>query len=263
MSLSREASVHRLVTTFVDGGPRRAVAYRAEIGDEVWEGGYHEADRFPSASTIKVAIAIAVQRKLLNGQLTSAKRVRPAELHESAYGSVMNIFSRDHQFTVDELNGIALATSDNLVVDYLLQLVPIVEVNRMLADLKLRNTFLAVGFEDRYLGPEGRRNLICAADALSLLRLLVEEPGMSPLLVAMVNGVRKCRIALRLPESIAVANKTGSLDGVAHDVAVIRDNDVCLYIAALTDQERDTAQTSMEIGTMALELWRCFGGRTE
>jgi beta-lactamase class A len=54
---------------------------------------------------------------------------------------------------------------------------------------------------------------------LALLRQLYETECYQPIVQAMRNNLRNTRIPLRLPDTLPIAHKTGSLDGLAHNAA--------------------------------------------
>ena len=217
----------------------------------------------PAASVLKMAIVMTAYDLAAKGLLDLDESIEHAELGHSIYPSVLEVFSGDHRFTLREVGGLALALSDNLSANYLLHVVGLEEVAGFIDAIGCRATHLRVGYGDPELGPRGRANVSTAEDVLRMLEYLYSSVPGSPVLRAMENGARKSRIALRLPEDLPIANKTGSLEGVCNDAALIRGEALDLAFVALTDREADTAVTGMEIGDAASGVWHALGGRME
>jgi beta-lactamase class A len=216
----------------------------------------------PAASVLKVAIVMTAYDLAAGGKLSLDDSVELAELGRSRYPSLLEVFTGDHRFTLHEIGALALALSDNVSADYLLRLVGLKEVARFLDKIGCRETHLRVGYGDPDLGPSGRKNVSTAEDILRMLEYLYSSAPEPHVFRAMENGVRKTRIALRLPEDLPVANKTGSLEGVCNDAALIRGEALDIAFVVLTDHQADTALTGVEIGDVVSEVWQALGGRT-
>ncbi|WP_329080360.1 MULTISPECIES: serine hydrolase [unclassified Streptosporangium] len=215
----------------------------------------------PGASTLKVAISMEIARQLDNGLLSSSLLIKRKDLGTSIYPTLLEVLREDHTFTIKELCGIMLATSDNLISQYLLDLAGIQSVNSFLKDISCRQSMIRVGYRDFELSPIGRANTTSTMDQIRLLTHLDQENTYSWIRNAMVNGLRKSRIALRFPEDISIANKTGSLNGVANDVALISDREIKIAIAVLTDRQTDAGRTGIEIADTVYAVWQTIGGR--
>ncbi|MFE9666659.1 serine hydrolase [Microbispora bryophytorum] len=256
------AHIRAVVSDFVGREAGRSVALRTLRGPELDVSVDAEVPR-PAASTLKVPIVIEVLRRISKGIIGGCDRVRREELGKTVFPTLLNVFRWDHEFTVQELCGITLATSDNLTAQYLLETVGPSAVNDLLSSLGCHASRLQVGFRDFELSPIGRANITTAADQVRLLSYLHGSPEDEQVLLAMENGLRKSRTALRFPEDLRIANKTGSLNGVANDVALIRDGGLHLAVSVLTDGQKDTATTAIEIGDMVFTIWRELGGRVD
>lgn len=183
----------------------------------------------------------------------------------SRFASVLDVLDSAHRFTVRELCGLALATSDNRVARYLIGLVGTPAVNDLLRDAGCESSRLEVGYADDELGAVGRKNVTTAGDMLHLLRWMHHADEQREVLHALERNPLNARIPLRLPDDgrISVANKTGSLAGVVNDVAIIREGDLVLAAAVLCDGQRDNARTGIDIGDCIREIWGAVGGRLD
>jgi beta-lactamase class A len=79
------------------------------------------------------------------------------------------------------------------------------------------------------------------------------------LVVALKNNLRNFRMPLRLPDTLPVAHKTGSLMGVAIDAGIAYGRSVDLAISFLSDHQSDTARTSLSIGDCMGRIWASLG----
>jgi beta-lactamase class A len=245
------------VSDFVEQEPHRAVALESLRGPQV-KSSMNAQMELPAASLAKLPLASAIYELAANGELALAERVRRRDLGQTAYPSILEIFSHDHVFSIGELCGLMLATSDNPTSQYLLDRVGFDRVNAEARRLGAKSTRIVVGFRDEVLGGEGRGNVTTAEDVLAMLKALASSAH-SSLISALRNSVRNFRMPLRLPDALPVAHKTGSLVGVAVDAGIAFGRNVDLAVAFLSDEQSDTALTSVAIGDCMGRIWDCLG----
>lgn len=253
-----QRSVESAVAEFVGEEAGRAVALRALRGPAVAVA--VNADVVcPAASLVKVPLAVAVYEAARRARLSLDQCVSRRQLGVTAYSSILEVFQPDHPFTLAELCGLMLSTSDNPTSQYLLELVGMDAVNEHAKRLGRGDTLIKVGFTDPELGQVGRANLTTAADMVSILAAVVVDPYYQPLVRGMRNSMRNFRLPLRLPDELHVAHKTGSLLGVVNDAGVLYGRNSDLVIAFLADHQTDTARTSIAIGDCMGRIWAALG----
>lgn len=214
----------------------------------------------PAASLLKVPLAVAVYDQARTGQWSLDDQVPRKQLGSTAYSSILEAFTENHLFSLEELCALALITSDNPITEYLVGLVGLEAVNHAAQRLGARDTTMSVGFGDADVAKEqGRLNVTTAADALAMMRALAIDPLYAPLVHALKNNLRNTRIPLRLPDTLPIAHKTGSVEGVANDMGIIYGHDVDLAVAFLCDGQADTAKTSLAIGDCVAVVWEALG----
>jgi len=250
--------VHGVVARFVGRDARRAVALESLRGPHVKES-IHDQLQLPAASLVKLPLASAVYELAAEGELALDERVPRSDVGRTAYPSILELFSPDHSFSIGELCGLMLATSDNPTSQYLLDRVGLDRVNAEAQRLGATNTRMVVGFRDEFLGDQGRSNVTTATDVLVILKAFVSKTAYSPLMSALQNSVRNFRIPLRLPDTLVVAHKTGSLLGVAVDAGIVFGGEVDLAVVFLADRQSDTALTNVAIGDCMALIWDCLG----
>jgi beta-lactamase class A len=214
---------------------------------------------FPAASLVKVPLAMAIYERAAAGEFSLDDRIARRDLGQTAYPSILEVFSRGHVFALRELCGLMLATSDNSASQYLLERIGMRAVNAAAKRMGARSTRIVVGFLDELLGNEGRANVTTANDTVVMLKALASNPTYESLGFAMRNNLRNFRMPLRLPDTLPVAHKTGSLTGVAVDAGIAYGRDIDLAVAFLSDHQPDTARTGLSIGNCMGHLWRALG----
>lgn len=199
-------------------------------------------DWFHAASTIKVAVMVAVFAAIEEGRFDlaspihvrnrflgvadrrtyriSAERDANAELH-TAIGKTR---------TVEELVVPMITTSSNLATNLLVDLVGIAQARRTLAALGLPGIELARGVEDEVAFEAGLNNQVTANGLVGLFRLLHEGKAASPassrkMLDILEQQQFRSGIPAGLPPrsrgTARIAHKTGEISTIAHDAGLI------------------------------------------
>jgi beta-lactamase class A len=251
-------SIENAISDFVNEEPPRGVALETLRGPAL-KISVNGDSPFPAASVAKLPLAVAIYEEAAAGRLALHERVSREKIGRTAYPSILAVFSKDHSFTLEELCGLMLATSDNPTSQYLLERVGLHSVNLEAQRLGARNTRIMVGFQDEMLGETGRANVTTPDDALSMLKAMAARPSCQGLMVALKNNLRNFRLPLRLPDTIPVAHKTGSLLGVAIDAGIIYGGNVDLAVSFLSDHQLDTARTGLAIGDCMGRIWGALG----
>ncbi len=238
----------------------------------VWQGGLdgttwweQDADEPAyAASLMKVPLATAAERRHVRGEvdLDAAVPVH-ADFASQVPGERFVLDQDDDQDdttwaalgdteTLRELRRRAIVDSSNIATNLLLEHVGIAEVGAVLADAGCSPlTTITRGIGDAAARESGSSNDVTARD---LGRLLHHTP---PAVEEVMRGQRyRDAIPAGLPPGTQVANKTGWVDGITHDVAIVRPDDgepFALTVLTRTDQTHDAAQ--VVIAAIAAEAW--------
>jgi beta-lactamase class A len=188
------------------------------------------ADRaFPAASLFKLPVMYEVYRQRDAGQLTLAERLiltwRYAELDlgtlDVPIGTALSVEAALRRM---------IAISDNASANMLADRVGWLSLNATVRDLGLQETrltssALTTSPRDMLLLLEllARGEGPTAASSADMIELLLEQR---------VND----RLPARLPPGIAVAHKTGNLDGIIHDVGIVYAPGAPFVIALLAEE---------------------------
>jgi len=201
-----------------------------------------------AASTMKLPLVVAAYRLHARGALDLDA---PVPVHNSfasaADGSPFSLDQSEDQDdeTWDRIGDVctlrvlaehALVKSGNLATDLVLEHVGPDEVAAVLADAGCSSrTRIPRGIEDLAAARAGLNNLVTAED---LGRVLVGVAGRtlaSPSACAEVEDVLRRQehrdgIPAGLPPHVHVANKTGWVEGITHDMALVRPDDGAPFV---------------------------------
>jgi beta-lactamase class A len=143
----------------------------------------------------------------------------------------------------------SIVHSGNLATDVLLSHVGAVEVAAVLADAGCSSrTRLPRGIGDQAAREHGLENTVTAADLALVMGGLAARRLASPATCATVEEVlagqqHRDQVPAGLPDGVYVANKTGWVEGVAHDVALVRPAGRSPYVVAVCTTARADEQT--------------------
>jgi len=242
----------------------------------------YEADRwFHGASTIKVAILLAVYGEIDSGRLVPQSRVHVRNRFLSAYdGSPFRVLAdRDADsevhaaigktMRVNELALHMIATSSNLATNLLLDLIGLDAVQRTIDRFGLTGLDVKRGVEDERAFQHGIINRVTADGLVALLGLIAEERAYSPQLSREMLDILhqqefKKGIPARLPREVRVAHKTGDISTVAHDAGVVYAPGRKPYvIAILTEWTPDVGNRSSTIASLSHAVYEHLRGAPE
>lgn len=227
--IARESGARRVAAAFYDYHTRTAWSYH---GDQ-W---------FHAASTIKVAVLLALFDAVAQGRfpLQARLHVRNRFLSVADGGPYRIASGRDansavharvgRMMKIQELALHMIATSSNLATNLLLDLVGLEAAQQTLERLSLRGVELRRGVEDTRAFEAGISNRITANGLLQLFRVIEEEHAFSPAAARQMREILFQQAFRRglpagLPEAVRnearIAHKTGEISTVAHDAGLV------------------------------------------
>lgn len=198
------------------------------------------ADRtHPAASTLKLALLVAVYRAIERGQIALDDEIVVHETFASAIeGETYDTteeYDNDPQpweliggtSSVGWLAGRAIISSSNLATNLLIELLGLDAVNEVYGAVGSRHARLRRGIQDGPAGDHGLWNTATAADMAAVLRGSLDGRLLSADNAEAVESIlAACEtndaIPAGLPQGIYVAHKTGWIDEACHDVALVR-----------------------------------------
>lgn len=185
--------------------------------------GVQEDVLFPAASVIKVPIMLELFRQGID----LSQRFVLEDRHRAGGAGVLHELASGASLTVLDLCRLMIIISDNVASNALLDLVGAGRVNALMAELGM-----SAHLGRRFMEPATpeRDNRMSARDAARCIEVAVRDP-----LALDILGRQQYRekIPLMLPPQVAVAHKTGELEGVRHDAGLV---DGRFILALLTRQ---------------------------
>lgn len=210
-----------------------------------------------AASLVKVPLATAAEHVDLD------QRVPVHADFASAAGGRFTLEREDDQDdatwdalgsteTLRELRRRAVVDSSNIATNLLLEVVGVPAVQEVLREAGVSSrTTITRGIGDLAAREAGLANEVTARD---LGRVLAHTP---PAVEQVMLGQRhRDAIPAGLPAGTRVANKTGWVDGITHDMAIVRPDGAqafALVVLTRTDDAHEVAEE--RIATLAAEAW--------
>jgi beta-lactamase class A len=220
----------------------------------------HEGDRwFHAASTVKIPILVGVFAAMEQGEVDLDSRVHVRNrFHSVADGSPYRVdVQRDagaevhgqigKTMKVRDLARQMITTSSNLATNLLVDLVGVEGIQKRLDALGVSGIEFRRGVEDERAYEKGINNRVTASGLVGMLRLIEEkrlsEEATREMLDILHDQEFRGGIPAGLPAGTKVANKTGEISTVAHDVGLVYLADREPYAVALLT-EWDASATS-------------------
>lgn len=211
---------------------------------------------FPAASVIKVGIMACLLHEVAEGRLSLSQEVmvEPTDMVGGA-GVLFEMESRS--YTLAELCRLMMVVSDNTASNACLRQVGMERLNRFFQERGYQAQ------QQRYfMDPviEGRDNRMTAESAAFLLDDLYSGVGLNEELRKFAVGCLRRqqfreKIPLMLPPEIQVGHKTGELDGVRHDAAVV-ETDRPYILVIFTAEGEAPWLVDRAVATCSLEIFQ-------
>ncbi len=238
--------------------------------------GYRDTVMMHAASTMKVPVMIEVFRQAEAGRFSLDDSIRVTnEFHSIVDGSPYTLeISVDGEKTlyhrlgqkasIRELVEQMITRSSNLATNLLIELVDAQNVTATMRELGAERIQVLRGVEDIKAYERGLNNRTHAYDLAVVLRAIVENRAASPescreMLEIMKRQHYRNKIPAGVPEGVPVANKTGSITRIDHDMAVVFPPGREPYIlVVLTRGMASHQQASETIAAISRWVWQAM-----
>jgi beta-lactamase class A len=209
---------------------------------------YDADERFPSASVIKVLIMTSVYQEADADPGLLAHKVK-LELADFVGGSdVLQNYNPGDRVTVSLLVHAMIEQSDNTASNALITMLGFERIAATAASAGLHHTQLKRHFMDFAAVVHHSNNLTTARDMGSLLYQIERGAHEGVATVASPESCRRMvdimlhqedrdKIVRGLPKGVPVANKTGEIDGVRNDVAIVDPYGEAPYVLAVLTKD--------------------------
>lgn len=231
-----------------------------------------------AASTMKVPVQIAYERLVAAGRLDPEESVPVDPTIDSQVAgerfTMQESWDQDpptwaavgQTVPLGELVRRMVVSSGNLATNLVLSRVGVDRVAAVLSEAGTSPlTRVRRGIEDAPARGAGLDNLVTARDLAQLLSALVTGrlgPITERVESVLAGQEHRDGIPAGLPDGVGVGNKTGSVEGVNHDVALIRAPGLPpLALAVLITDERTETERQARIAEITREVWADFVAR--
>lgn len=227
------------LTKFLAGLPSEgtfSVWYGPAVGEPWFTRG--DAAQHYAASTMKLALLVAAYRAADRGELDLDREVVihddfPSVADGTSF-TMSRAYDNDEQpwallgetASVRWLLSRAVVSSSNLATNLVLEYVGLPDVGATLAALGCHDSVVSRGIEDARAAEAGLTNLVTAADLARLLQALAgrtaaSAPACDQMLATLRAQQVNDAIPAGLPAGTPVAHKSGWVEGVSHDAALV------------------------------------------
>ena len=225
---------------------------------------------YPAASTIKLAILVALFRAVDAGQADLAERVTLKTEAKVPGTGVLHGMSSGLELSFADLTYLMIAISDNTASNLLLDRLGFPAIGATIAALGLRQTALNRSFLGRAPRGDEPENFTSARDLGTLLSAIAEGTAASAASCTRMREIlalqqHRDRIARNLPDGVVFGGKSGTLPSLCHDTGLIQGPSGTLALAVLTRNHRDADPYAMDarIGRIAAAACKAVGLGTE
>jgi len=240
---------------------------------------YNGDHYFHAASTMKLAVLLAVFRQVERGELTL-----DAPVHiRNRFTSIVNQqpfmldLGRDadpdvyghlgRTLTVRELAYWMITKSSNLATNLLVEIVGVPVIQRALDEMEIDGVRILRGVEDQAAFEAGLNNEVTANGLLKLLRLIGDGRAYSrkasdEMLNIMLEQQYRSGIPAGLPKAARVAHKTGNISTVHHDAGIVFIEDRKLYVLVILTQFPAESGRGKAVADVSRDIYNTIAGMT-
>ncbi len=238
---------------------------------------YNADQYFHAASTMKLAVLLAVFRQVERGELsldapvhvrnrfTSIVNQEPfmLELGNDAEPDVHSHLGRT--LTIRELAYWMITKSSNLATNLLVDIVGVPIIQRALDELEIDGVKILRGVEDQAAFNAGLNNEVTANGLLKLLRLIAEGKAYSQhaseeMLKILLEQQYRSGIPAGLPKAARVAHKTGNISTVHHDAGIVFVEHRKPYVLVILTQFSAEAARGTAVADVSRDIYNTIAG---
>lgn len=218
--------------------------------------------RFESASLVKLPILAELYRQFEVGEHTPEETVVLLESQKKGGSGKLKDAPEGSQHSLRSLGEVMVTESDNTATQMLTDLLGKEKIQTAATGMGMVGTTVQRDIFDFEAIDAGRDNYITAKDAALFLEQLARQelPGSQPMSEMLERQKRNDMIGKGFPPGVRVAHKTGELDGILHDAAIIYAPRGNFILVCLSDQVSDKESAKKVWAGMAADLLELYSG---
>lgn len=218
-------------------------------------------DVFPTASTIKLALLYELYRQADGGKVRlDDSRPVPKTAAVGGTGILKELTSP--VLSLRDYATLMVVLSDNTATNLLIDVVGMANVNARMESLGLKATKLRRKMIDLEAARRGDENVSTPRELTALLRILDRGDGLAPPsrteLLDILKKEKSTPMRRGIPSDVPVANKPGSLEGVAVDAGIVYLKERPYLFAAMATWLRDDAAGDAAIADASRATYEYF-----
>ncbi|WP_333638123.1 serine hydrolase [Tissierella praeacuta] len=232
-----------------------------DLTNDQWLLKYNENRVFPSASLIKIPIMIEALEKVEKGELSLDKKIKIKAIDRVDYSIISELTLRE--YTLIDLITLMIILSDNTATNVLIDLLGYEKINETVKKLNCNNTILKRKMMDFTAAKEGRENLTSPMDMALFMEKIYNKSIISPKICdIMIDILTRQKHRDMLPryilDEVKIANKTGELSGINHDIGIFYLENINYLIGIFTTNGKDDLVGKRTIGRISKLVYDNF-----
>ena len=220
-----------------------------------------EQQVFPTASTIKLAILYELFKQADEGAVDLAA-IRPVDRRFVVAGTGVLRELTTASMSLRDYAVLMIVLSDNTATNLIIDTVGMDKVNARMRTLGMRETKLRRRMIDLEAARRGDENVSTPAELAKLVEILYRGDGLSKRshvdLMEILKKEKTSPLRAALPAEIEVANKPGSLEGVAVDAGVVLLKNRPYVLVAMATFLKDEAAGNAAITATSRSVFEYF-----
>ncbi|MFO8060055.1 MAG: serine hydrolase [Bacillota bacterium] len=210
-----------------------------------------------AGSTIKVPVLMELFRKAARGEI-DLNEAHTLDAEDAVGGSgVLQNLEGEVTLSLRNLAILMINASDNIATNICIERAGIDDVNRLIRDIGCTDTVVQRMMMDSQAAAEGRENLSTARDMVRWIETLHgcewENPELCEEITAVLGKPKMSPIRAAVPADVPLVGKTGGLEGVRCEVALVeqRRRPYILGIMTAFGIDDDNSETITELAQTA------------
>jgi len=232
---------------------------------------------FHAASTMKLAVLLAVFRQFTRGEFTLDEPVHVRnkflgihdrkpymlDINRDTEGEVYERLGRT--MSVRQLAYHMITASSNLATNLLVDVVGVPVIRTALDELGIEGIRVLRGVEDHAAFEAGLNNEVTANGLLKLLRLIAEgnaygEEASAQMREILLDQRFKSGIPAGLPQEARVAHKSGNISTVHHDAGIVYLEGRKPYVLVILTQFASETGLTTAVADVSRDIYECLAG---
>jgi len=232
---------------------------------------------FHAASTMKLAVLLAVFRQFTRGEFTLDEPVHVRnkflgihdrkpymlDINRDTEGEVYERLGRT--MSVRQLAYHMITASSNLATNLLVDVVGVPVIRTALDELGIEGIRVLRGVEDHAAFEAGFNNEVTANGLLKLLRLIAEgnaygEEASAQMREILLDQRFKSGIPAGLPQEARVAHKSGNISTVHHDAGIVYLEGRKPYVLVILTQFASETGLTTAVADVSRDIYECLAG---